>query len=111
MDISGDLMSLPETYLVSVTALSEQNIYSGPGTDYEISGNLLVEQVTFAMRRTEDGSWLEVPERMDILLDFVEVVGDVMRLPTLPAANQNQISSCSVPSQLELYQPTAGAVP
>ena len=85
MDISGDLMSLPETYFVSVTALSEQNIYSGPGTENEITGILLAEQETFAMRRTEGGSWLEVPSGW-ISVDFVEVVGDVMRLPTIPAA-------------------------
>ena len=80
MDISGDLMSLPETYLVSVTALSEQNIYIGPGTEYEISGILLAEQETFAMRRTEGGSWLEVPTGW-VPADAVKASGDLLRLP------------------------------
>ena len=73
-------MSLPETYLVSVTTLSEQNIYSGPGTDYEINGKLLAEQETIAMRRTEDGSWLEVPAGW-ISADSVSASGDLLRLP------------------------------
>ena len=84
MEISGDLMNLPVAYIVSVTASSELSVFAGPGTDYGIAGSVQEGEETLAMRRTEDGAWLEIPTGW-VSAESVVFIGDLLRLPMPPA--------------------------
>ncbi len=84
MDISGDLMTLPVATIVSVTASSELSVFAGAGKNFDIVGSLQKSEETLALRRTEDGSWLEIPTGW-ISVDSVVTSGALMRLP-IPAA-------------------------
>ncbi len=95
MDISGDLMSLPQAYFVSLMALTEQNVYSNPSINSSIVGILDERDEKLVLMRTEDGLWLQTV-RGWITAESVEVSGDMMRLPSSPAGIKGAITGLPV---------------
>jgi hypothetical protein len=65
---------------VEVTATSNLNVRSGPGTSYGVVGSLQSGVPTIAFARNQDGSWVQTAEGW-LFSDLLSYSGDIMRLP------------------------------
>ncbi len=65
---------------LQIVSVSNMNVRGGPGTQFEILGNLPRGADAVAMGRNNDGSWLEV-ETGWVFADLVEACGDILQLP------------------------------
>ena len=61
MDVQGDLMALQVEQVMSVTLLADESILARPQASADVIGNVDKGQTVIALRRTEDGLWLEIP--------------------------------------------------
>ena len=65
---------------LQISSVSNMNVRGGPGTQFEILGNLPRSADAVAVGRNNDGSWLEV-ETGWVFADLVEACGDILQLP------------------------------
>lgn len=65
---------------LEVTATSNLNVRTGPGTNFGIAGSLQAGIATIAFGRNEDGSWVQTGEGW-LFTDLLTFSGDVMVLP------------------------------
>lgn len=65
---------------LQISSVSNMNVRGGPGTQFEILGNLPRGADAVAVGRNNDGSWLEM-ETGWVFADLVETCGDILQLP------------------------------
>ena len=106
MEISGQLNSLPQTYLVVVKVLTKQNVYAGPTADRSIVTILNEGDESLALSRSEDGEWLQIIQGW-VPAEAVQVRGDLMRLRLMPPGIKGTIRG--LPSVGVGTRPRAGS--
>ncbi len=84
MEVLGDLMALHIEKIVNVTILADASIFARPQASSDAVGSVDRGQITFALSRSEDGLWLEIPFGW-ISSAAAESTSDLDELPSIPS--------------------------